>query len=85
MIYFVIFGLSEEEVIRLEGVALTQYIAKSLEEAEQKALEEMRQERLPYAVIFVETPEPVKLSLLSLDDEAVKALGNLGAWVKEGE
>jgi len=85
MIYFVIFGLSEEEVMRLEGVALTQYIAKSLEEAEQKALEEMRQERLPYAVIFVETPEPVKLSLLSLDDEAVKALGNLGAWVKEGE
>ena len=85
MIYHVLFGSSEEELLRFEGSGLKTIIAGSLKEAEERALEEMRKRKAPFALIFIETPEPVKLSLLSLEDETVKALGNLGAWLKEGE
>ena len=85
MIYHVLFGSSEEELLRFEGSGLKTIIAGSLKEAEERALEEMRKRKAPFALIFIETPEPVKLSLLSLEDETVKALGNLGAWIKEGE
>ena len=85
MIYHILFGESEAKLLNLEGSGLKTIIAGSLREAEGKALEEMRKRKAPFALIFIETPEPVKLSLLSLEDETVKALGNLGAWLKEGE
>ena len=81
MIYWVIFGREKGEVLRLEGDVLEQYVARSLEEVEERVLEDMRKEGWPFAVVFTMNPEPVKLSLLSLEDETVKALGNLGAWV----
>ncbi len=85
MIYHILFGESEAKLLNLEGSGLKTIIAGSLKEAEERALEEMKKRKAPFALIFVETPEPVKLSLLSLKDETVKALGNLGAWLKEGE
>ena len=85
MIYQVLFGESEEELLQFKGSGLKTIIAGSLKEAEERALEEMKKRKAPFALIFIETPEPVKLSLLSLEDETVKALGNLGAWLKEGE
>ncbi len=85
MIYHILFGESEEELIQLKGSELKTIIAGSLREAEGKALDEMKRKNAPFALIFIETPEPVKLSLLSLETETVKALGNLGAWIKEGE
>ena len=85
MIYHILFGSSEEELLQLKGSGLRTIIAGSLKEAEGKALDEMKRRKAPFALIFIETPEPVKLSLLSLEDETVKALGNLGAWLKEGE
>ena len=85
MIYHILFGESEAKLLNLEGSGLKTIIAGSLKEAEGKALDEMKRRKAPFALIFIETPEPVKLSLLSLEDETVKALGNLGAWLKEGE
>ena len=85
MLYLTLFGSSEEELLRFEGRELKTIIAGSLKEAESKVLDEMKKRKVPFALIFIETPEPVKLSLLSLETETVKALWNLGAWIKEGE
>ena len=85
MIYQVLFGSSEEELLQLRGSRLKTSLAGSRKEAEERALEEMRWRKAPFALIFIETPDLVKLSLLSLEDETVKALENLGAWIKGGE
>lgn len=84
MIYNFLFSDYKERLERFSGEAIGQVIAKDFEEAKEFAIESMRNDGFKFCLIFVFVGgEPVKLTIVSLEDEILKDLNEMFKVVED--